>query len=167
MIPQFLLTAAFVVALDQLVKFLIKTHMKLYTTISVIPDIFNITYIENFGIAFGLTGQGENQLKRWILCGVIFCAIILITVYWLKHMRKSFLFNFSLGLITGGAVGNLIDRTLRGSVTDFLEVGFKQLSWPVFNLADSAVSVGVCLFILHLILTKEQPVEVKNAPDTV
>jgi signal peptidase II len=167
MMPQFFLTAAFVIAIDQFVKFFIKTHMKLYGSITVIPHIFNITYIENFGIAFGLTGQGENQVKRWILCGVIFAAVVMIIVYWLKNRHKSFLYNFSLGLITGGAVGNLIDRVLRGSVTDFIEVGYKQLTWPVFNTADSAVSVGVCLFILYLLITKDKIVEVKNAPDTV
>lgn len=167
MIPQFFLTAAFVIAADQYVKFFIKTHMKLYSSITVIRDIFNITYIENFGIAFGLTGQGENKIKRWILCGVIFAAIVMIIIFWMKSKHKNFLFNFSLGLITGGAVGNLIDRTLRGSVTDFIEVGFKQQTWPVFNIADSAVSTGVCLFILYLIITKEHPLEVKDAPDTV
>jgi signal peptidase II len=156
MIPQFFLTAGFVIVVDQLVKFFIKTHMKLYETIKLIPDIFNITYIENYGIAFGLTGQGENQMKRWLLCGIIFVAIIAIIFYWLKHSHKTFLFNFSLGLITGGAAGNLIDRTLRGSVIDFIEVGFKQLSWPVFNIADSAVSVGVFLFVIYLLITKEQ-----------
>ena len=159
MIPQFFLTAGFVIVVDQLVKVFIKTHIKLYETIKVIPDIFNITYIENYGIAFGLTGQGENQLKRWILCGIIFVAIIAIIFYWIKNTHKTFLFNFSLGLITGGAAGNLIDRTLRGSVISFVEVGFKQLSWPVFNIADSTVSVGVFLFVIYLIITKEQVVE--------
>ena len=167
MIPQFVFTAAFVVALDQAVKFLIKTHVKLYETITVIPDILNITYIENFGIAFGITGQGEDQLKRWILCGVILTAVVCIVIYWLRHSHKSFIYNFSLGLITGGALGNLVDRTLRGSVTDFIEAGYLRLTIPVFNVADSAVTAGVCLFIIYLFVTKDNLVEEKNASDTV
>lgn len=163
----FIFAAVFALAADQYVKFFIKTHMKMYQTITVIPDIFNITYIENFGIALGLTGQGENQVKRWILCGVIFAAIVTIIIYWLKNTHKSFLYNFSLGLITGGAIGNLIDRVLRGSVTDFIEIGYRRLTFPVFNIADSAVTAGVCLFILYILFTKDNSVEVKNASDIV
>jgi signal peptidase II len=168
---RFFLTALFIVGADQYVKHLIRAAMRLYQSIPVIHGVFNITYIENFGIAFGLTGQGENSIKRWILCFVILAAAAMIIFYWFKYNRKKFMFDVSLGLILGGAIGNLIDRVLRGSVTDFLEVGYKNLTWPVFNVADSSVSVGVALFILYLLISKDDMADVKkeeqNAPDTV
>ena len=167
MIPQFFLTAAFVIAADQCVKYYIKTRMTLYSTLAVIPDVLNITHIENFGIAFGLTGQDDIRIKRWLLCAVIFAAIVLIVMYWAKNTRKSFLFNFSLGLIAGGAAGNLIDRVLKGSVTDFIDLGYKAVSLPVFNIADAAVSAGVVLYIIYLMTAGNNNQGGKNASDTV
>lgn len=167
MIRQYLTTAFLAAAADQLVKFIIKLQMKLYSSFSVIPGILDITYIENYGIAFGLTGQDVSQLKRWLLCGVIFAAIVIIAVYWAKNTRGGFLFDFSIGLITGGAAGNLIDRVFRGSVIDFIHLGYKGISLPVFNIADMAVSAGVPLFIIYLFIKKENAKEAGNASHTV
>jgi signal peptidase II len=159
----FLITAALTVALDQYSKFLIKATMKMYQAIIVIRDIFKIIYIENSGIAFGIFNGAHNPAARWILAAVILIAIIAITYYWAISGKTSFAFNMSCGLILGGAIGNFIDRVIIGRVTDFIEVGYKEYTWPVFNVADSAVSVGVCLFILYMLMEKK----VENAPGTL
>ncbi len=145
----FVISVLFVAVLDQISKYLIKTSMKLFDSIVIIPDIFRITYIENTGISFGLLGGAENPVKRWVLVAVVSIATIMITVYWILNMKNSFLFNLSCGLIVGGAIGNLIDRILKGSVTDFIEVGYRELTWPVFNIADTFVSIGVFLFVIY------------------
>lgn len=147
----FVISVFFVVILDQVTKYLIRNSMKIFDSIIIIKDILKITYIENTGISFGLLGGADNPVKRWALVAVVSIAVIMITVYWILNIKNSFLFNLSCGLIVGGAFGNLIDRILKGSVTDFIEVGYKDLTWPVFNMADTFVSIGVFLFVVYFI----------------
>jgi signal peptidase II len=156
-----LITAFAAIGLDQLTKYLVKTTMKLYQSIPVIRNIFHITYIENSGISFGILGQNDNQLKRWALLAVVAVAIAAISAYWYRYRSKKFLYNFSCGLILGGAAGNFIDRLFIGRITDFLEFSYRSWHFAVFNVADSCVSVGVFLFVMFVLFTKEE----KNAPD--
>ena len=148
-------TALLVIFLDQNVKFLIRSGMKEYQSIAVIKDFFHITYIENFGIAFGIFGQEANPLKKYLLLLVVLTAMVIITIYWLKYSSHHILFDLACGLILGGAAGNFIDRFVRGSVTDFLEFGIKTHRFPVFNIADASVSIGVALFIFYIIFISE------------
>jgi signal peptidase II len=152
-------TAAAIIFLDQNVKFLIRSGMREYQSINVIKDFFHITYIENFGIAFGIFGQDANPLKKYMLLLVVLAAMIVITIYWLKYSSHHILFDLACGLILGGAAGNFIDRFVRGSVTDFLEFGIKTHRFPVFNVADASVSIGVMLFIIYIIFISEQKKE--------
>ena len=160
----FFASAALVVALDQATKHLIKTGMKMYESIIVIKDIFKITYIENSGIAFGIFNGESHHWVRWALAGIIFIAAVSITVYWAYNRSQGIIFSAACGMILGGALGNLIDRVFIGRITDFIEVGYRNVTWPVFNIADSAVSVGVCLFIIFILNEKR---EGTNAPGPV
>jgi signal peptidase II len=160
----FVITAAMAVALDQWTKYLIKAGIKLYEVIWVIKDVLKITHIENSGIAFGIFGGAAPAWVRWALVGVIACAAAAITLYWAHSNKGSALFNLSCGLILGGALGNLIDRIFIGRITDFIEAGYKNLTWPVFNVADSSVTVGVCLFIIFILTEKR---EAGDAPGSV
>jgi signal peptidase II len=159
----FVISAALVVALDQATKHLIKTAMKMYESIIVIKDVFKITYIENSGIAFGIFNSETHPWVRWVLAGIILVAAVSITVYWAYNTAQGVLFSLACGMILGGALGNLIDRVFIGRITDFIEVGYRNLTWPVFNIADSAVSVGVCLFIIFILTEKKEEI---NAPGT-
>jgi len=147
----FITAAALAAGLDQLVKFMIKSHMKLYDLFWVIRDFFKITYIENTGVAFGMLGGMPQPAVRWILVAVISMASIGIAAYWALNRKQSLIYNLSCGLILGGAIGNLIDRIRTGRITDFLEFGYKNITFPVFNVADSAVTVGVALFIIFVL----------------
>ena len=125
--------------LDQLSKVLILRKMSFGQSIPVIPSIFHITLIGNTGIAFGLF-KGNSEF----LVGV--GLLVLVWIYQLlrKHQIHGRLASIGLGLISGGAIGNLIDRLRYGYVIDFLD--FRV--WPVFNIADMCISVGTALFFI-------------------
>ncbi len=138
---------AFVVVLDQLSKVWVVSHLPAYTPVDVVPQlasIFSLTFVKNTGVAFGLfpqLGKAFTILSALVIAGiVVFHRSIAEEVPWL---------NMALGIVTGGALGNLLDRLTRGFVVDFLDVNFWPLQeWPVFNLADSAIVVGVAILLI-------------------
>ena len=134
-------TSFFIVLIDQLAKVLIKTNFQLNQSISLIKNIFHLTYINNFGAGFGIL-----QHQKWIL---IFISIIVIGIifYYLDNIKeKELLLQILVGFILGGTIGNLIDRLFYGYVIDFLDFRI----WPIFNLADSFVTIGVIGLIIYL-----------------
>lgn len=140
------LLIAFAVAVaDQISKLYIAGSMELFQSVPVIKGIFNLTYITNTGTAFGLFTEYEKLLLGF---GII--AGIGITVYMIKFGIVMPRWDYiALSLILGGAWGNLVDRLLRGAVVDFLDFQI----WPIFNLADSAITVGVCILFFATVLT--------------
>jgi signal peptidase II len=164
-------TIAVVVILDQLSKYIIKSTMYLYESVEFLGDFFKITYIENPGMAFGI----QMGSKFWFTFLSIAAAVIVL-IYLIRLPNERFLFRFALALIMGGAIGNLIDRLLVGRVVDFLDVEFFDISipafdflffqfpgfaltrWPVFNIADSAVTCGMIL-IAWMILAQKTPMK--------
>lgn len=145
MIKWFLL-AAVILILDQVSKFCIATSMFLYESIRIIP-FFQLTYVQNQGAAFSFLDDAGGW-QRWLFIGLSLVASIFITV-WLSRLPKAEkLQSVGLALVLGGAIGNLIDRVLYGYVIDFLDVYYQQWHWPVFNLADSAITVGVFVLLL-------------------
>ena len=151
----FFATALSVVALDQVSKVLIRANMSLGQSI---PDEgpFQIKYVTNVGGAFGIFGNQGFLIMVTALAGI--AAILL---YAHHPLFNSMLAKVALGLILGGSIGNLIDRAFLGEVTDFIDVG----AWPVFNLADSAITVGVILVLYYLIFLarrQRQPHELKD-----
>ena len=136
------------VGLDQLTKYLVVANMELHESISVIPGIFNFTYIQNDGAAFGMLDD-----QRWIFLVLSTVAIIGILGYmfWKKPQDKLLL--ASLTLIVSGGIGNMIDRTALGYVIDFIDFcAFPNIWMWVFNVADSFVCIGAGIMILWLIL---------------
>ena len=160
-------TIAVVVILDQISKYVIKSTMYLYESVEFIGDFFKITYIENPGMAFGV--QIGN--KFWFSFLSI-AAVLVVLIYLIRLPNDKHLFRFALALIMGGAIGNLIDRLLVGRVVDFLDVEFFDISipafnflfinfpgysltrWPVFNIADSAVTCGMILIAWLILFQK-------------
>ena len=147
----FAITAAVVIALDQISKALVLQHFQLYESVSVIPGFFNLTHIRNPGGAFGILASGGSNLRNVLFLGAGTVALGMI-LYFLKATEdKERLMRFTLALIFGGAIGNIIDRLRFGEVIDFLDFYIGSLHWPAFNVADSAITVGICLFVYHLI----------------
>jgi signal peptidase II len=143
-----------VVVLDQLTKWLVLAKMPLHHSIAVIPGFFNLTHIHNPGGAFGFMATGSPGLRNILFLGVATVAMGLI-VYFYRSTPRSYPFlAVALALIFGGAVGNIIDRLRFGVVIDFLDVYLGAYHWPAFNVADSAISVGITIFIGHVLLGK-------------
>jgi signal peptidase II len=144
-----ILIAGIVLFLDQLSKFYIKKSLAGGQLIPVWGNFFRITYLENPGVAFGLF---PGQRLFFIL--VTSLIIILVFTFYQKVERADLWLRISLSLILGGALGNLIDRLWIGKVVDFLDFGFGPHRWPAFNLADSAISVGVGMLLIKILKRK-------------
>ena len=144
--------AALVVIIDQLTKLWIMTNFGLHEQQNVISGFFNLVYVTNTGAAFGFLAGSKSWLRQVFFVGVAVVALGVI-VYAYGHLkRQGRIFVYALGLIGGGAIGNLIDRLRFGSVVDFLDFYFGSYHWPAFNAADSAITVGVGLFMLGTLL---------------
>lgn len=138
----FFLTAGFVLALDQITKFLAENFLIHGRSVPILPHVFHLTLVENKGIAFGLF-QGMEGL----LFVVITASIIILAILGWRSQSMQTADRWAFSLILGGALGNWIDRIRVGAVIDFLDFRI----WPVFNLADNAITIGVCLFFLTLL----------------
>jgi len=145
------LTVLVVLFLDRVTKLLIMARLEVGEWVGVVPG-FSLSHVHNRGIAFSLFSSG-GSLSRVVLHVVIVAAVVVIAWMLVRDGSQAPMLGIGLGLILGGAVGNLVDRVLYGWVVDFIHVwvvvGGRVRSWPDFNLADSAISVGACLLILH------------------
>ncbi len=139
-----------VVFLDQLTKSAVIRRIPLYHIVPVIEGFFDLTHVQNTGAAFGLFASLESPLKGFLLTAVAFTVFVAVLFYSWQTSATSTRTQLGLAAILGGAVGNLIDRLTTGSVTDFLRFYIGRHEWPSFNVADSAISVGVCLLAWDL-----------------
>jgi len=142
--------SAFVVLIDQLTKLAARAFLRGQEPVNILGEYCRLTYLENPGMAFGIRVGGP---AFFTVFATLASLVVLIYLFRLRGDRSGA--RFALALIFGGAVGNLIDRLLYGQVVDFIEVGVKNFRWPVFNVADSAVTVGMILLIV-LVLTERQ-----------
>jgi signal peptidase II len=156
----FYLVAALVLVVDQVTKLRIAGTMSLHQSRPVLGDFFQLTYVHNDGAAFGLDLGG-----RWAFVAVTVLVSAFIVLYYARSERAP-MARWALAMILGGALGNLVDRIRLGEVIDFLHVSVAGFSWPIFNVADIGVSVGVGLLALHL-FRKESPRDVDegSGPD--
>lgn len=152
-----LLWATGVVALDQLTKWLVMADFYLHESREVIPGFFHLTYITNTGAAFGLLAGEKTMLRQAFFIGVAMLALAVIILTYRHVSAQGRLFVHAIGLIAGGAVGNLIDRLRFGAVVDFLDFFVKGYHWPAFNVADAAITIGVGLFILGSMVSAKPP----------
>jgi signal peptidase II len=129
---------------DQVTKHLIRYTFTLGKSVSVLGQFLKFTYIENPGIAFGI--RVKNSTIFTILS---ILACIGIAIYLYLHWKQSMGFKISLTLILGGAVGNLYDRIIYKRVVDFIDVGIGNVRWPVFNIADSTVVIGMIILLFY------------------
>lgn len=151
------LIAAIVVLLDRLSKTAIKAHFGAYDTVTIIPGLFNIVHVENPGIAFGMLSNASGVWRDVLLIGFSAVVLVAISVMLLRPAAiQDVILRTALAFILGGAFGNLYDRIVNGTVTDFIEVHAGQHYFPSFNVADSAVTIGACLLLLDMWQAKER-----------
>ena len=146
--------AAAVVVLDQFTKLLVLSWIPLHGSVAVVPGFFDLTHLYNTGGAFGfLAGKGSLFKHLFFMTASAVAMGMIIYLYW-KTPRDFRFLRVGLSLILGGALGNVIDRVRLGKVVDFLDVHFQDLHWPAFNIADSAITVGILIFVYHLLFKK-------------
>ena len=144
-----------VILLDQFTKWQVAGRMRLHDSISVVPDFFSLTYIRNSGAAFGIL-SGSHAGFRMVFFGVTsILALFLLGTIYARLLPGDRIGQASVALVFGGALGNLIDRVRIGEVIDFLDVSIAGYHWPAFNVADSAITIGVGLLIVHFFLHEE------------
>jgi len=139
--------------LDQLTKWAVRLKMNIGDSISILGETVRITFIENPGIAFGI--RVGNTLVFTILS---ILASLGVLIYLLTHRHEKPGVQYGLALILGGACGNLIDRLAMGRVADFIDIGIRDLRWPIFNIADSAVVIGMVLLLVTIFLSDRKKV---------
>ena len=146
--------AVVVVVLDQLTKLVVLHRLAPGAPVTVVPGLVALTLVMNPGLAFGLLGS-VPRTWRWLVAALSLVALGVLARVALRMLPASGpVGKVAIGLIFGGAVGNLIDRARFGAVVDFVDVHWRGWHWPAFNVADSAITVGVALLAARLLLTR-------------
>ena len=151
---RLILISGLVVLADQITKKIIMASLALHEHIVVIDHFFNITHVLNRGGAFGIFAT-QSEMVRKLVFLVLSSGVALFILWFYRRVAVTHVFlSWGLALIFGGAVGNLIDRFRYGHVVDFLDFYIGTDHWPAFNVADSAISVGMAILIFHVIFNK-------------
>ncbi len=158
---QWLWLSLFIVIIDQVTKIWINATFELYESITVLP-FFNLSLIYNEGAAWSFLATAGGW-QRWFLSGlaIVMSGVIFV---WLSRLKAQQVWlACALALVLGGAVGNVIDRIIYGHVIDFIDIYYQQWHWPTFNIADSAISIGVVMLLIDAVRgDKNEPTDSHN-----
>ena len=145
--------AVSVVLLDQLSKAAVLHKLPIHESVTVVAGFFDLVHVRNRGMAFGLLNRPDVDFGYYFLVVASILAISAVLVWHFRHKEERAQITLGLSLILGGAAGNLTDRLRFGEVIDFLDVHLGSYHWPAFNVADSAITAGTFLVVLHLLFT--------------
>ena len=154
-----LVVGAVLVIIDQIIKYFVSAYLQPVGSVSVIDNIFSLTYVENKGVAFGMFSD-----MRWIFVALTSILLVIISFYMFKKRPKGKFFYVCAALIIGGGIGNLIDRIFYGYVIDYLSLSFFP---PVCNFADYCITAGTIMLVIYLlffsdILDSSKKAKIKN-----
>jgi signal peptidase II len=156
-LPWLLTISAIIILADRVTKIWVSQHIQLGGAIPVIPRILRITHWTNEGAAFSLFAESASpHLVRWVLVGFSLFAALAVLIAMVRLGNRFTLTTVALALIFAGALGNVHDRILYGSVVDFIEVHIFSYHYPDFNVADSSIVTGACLLLLDSLLPKKK-----------
>lgn len=147
----FLLLSLLVLILDQWSKWLVEKNLPEHLPKEVIPGVLNFTHVTNTGVAFGLFASNGSVAGTVLLTVLGLIALAIVGIYFWRTPSHDRLMLTSLSLILGGAIGNLADRVATGAVTDFIDAYIGTYHWHTFNIADSAITIGICLMALDIL----------------
>lgn len=147
---HYLVISLIVLVLDIWTKWLVAHHVSRSESISLIPDFFQIVHVRNTGAAFGIGANSDSQLVPLLLNAGALAVFFVVVVYAVRTAVTDRVLQIGLHLILGGAIGNLLDRFRLGYVVDFLDVYIRDHHWPAFNVADSAICIGIALLFLDM-----------------
>jgi len=151
----YLVLSLVVLVIDQWSKGLVTRNFDVHQSRSIIDGLFDVTYVRNSGAAFGLFASVDSSVKAILLNSVAVLVFVVVSAYALRSSHRSVRLQVGFALILGGAVGNLLDRVRFGYVVDFLDFFVSGHHWPAFNVADSAICVGVGLLFLDMLRNDE------------
>ncbi len=161
-----LFIAMLVMLFDQFTKYWVSVKLREGDEIDIIRGFFKFSYTENPGIAFGMLNNGN---VKWLLVAVSVAAVTVVAYYMRRTPVSNTLLLWSLALLAAGICGNLIDRVRLGRVIDFILIYYKSYQWPVFNIADTAITIGAALMAIELFLSPQAErspiVEPNEAPN--
>jgi signal peptidase II len=149
---SYLIITALVLALDQFTKYWVSIRLREGDEFDIIPGFFKLSYTENPGIAFGMLNNGD---VRWLLVAISVAAVAVVVFYMMRAHSSNSLLLWSLALLAAGICGNLIDRVRMGRVIDFILLYYRSYQWPVFNIADTAITIGATLMAIELFLAPQ------------
>ena len=140
-----------IVAIDQLTKAMVRAMVPLHESITIVPGLMDFTHVRNTGAAFGILNLAEFPFKTAVIAVVATAALIGVGMYAATLAHHELVARVALALIIGGAAGNLLDRIIAGSVVDFVDVYWRTYHFWAFNVADSAITIGVAIMILDML----------------
>ncbi len=153
---RFYLLTLLVYALDHLTKWIVRTRMDLHDHIEVIPNYLRISYVRNTGVAFGLFAEIQSAWKPYLLAAMAVIAVVFVIIYSTRMPTDRTLLQVALAITLGGILGNFTDRIMHKFVVDFVELHFQdKFHWPTFNVADSAITIGIALLLLDTVKKPE------------
>jgi signal peptidase II len=148
-----ILVAVLVVLADQITKAIVRSTIPIYSSVVVIPGVLNFTHVRNSGAAFGILNSVDFPFKATLIAIVATVALVAVAFYAAGLAPQQRAARVGLALVLGGAAGNLLDRILHGSVVDFIDAYWGVYHFWAFNLADSAITIGVAVLILDMLRT--------------
>ena len=140
-----------IVALDQLTKAAVRATLPLHQSVTIVPGLMDFTHVRNTGAAFGILNLAEFPFKTAVIALVATAALVAVGMYAASLAHHQLVARVGLALIIGGATGNLLDRIAAGSVVDFVDVYWRTHHFWAFNIADSAITIGVAIMILDML----------------
>ena len=140
-----------IVVVDQITKFIVRSTIPLYAKHVVIPNLLDVTHVQNTGAAFGLLNAADFPYKSAVMIGIAALALVAISIYARQLGAHERLSRYGLALILGGAFGNLIDRAIANYVVDFIDVYWGDAHFWAFNVADAAITIGAILVLLEMV----------------
>jgi signal peptidase II len=152
----FLLLIAGVLFLDQTTKAVVSSTLRMHEVRPIIPGLLNLTRVHNTGAAFGLLAGQASPMRTLFFLTVSFVAMGVVFWMLLRLPPEQKVEQLALSLIFGGALGNVVDRVRLGEVVDFVDVYFRNYHWPAFNVADSAITIGVILLLYRLVFAYKE-----------
>jgi signal peptidase II len=158
-----------IVAVDQLSKAMIRANVPLHTSVTIIPGFLEFTHVRNTGAAFGILNYADFPFKTAVIAVIAAAALIGVGMYAASLAHHQLIARIGLALIIGGAAGNLLDRVIAGSVVDFVDVYWRSYHFWAFNVADSAITVGVAIMIFDMLDVRDRsssPMKASDAPNT-
>jgi len=147
---HYIFISAVIIVLDAVTKWMVSANITLHDAITVVPNLFSIVHVRNTGAAFGIGANAESQVVPLLLNSGAILVFLIVVAYALRTPLTDRTLQIGLHLILGGAIGNLVDRFRFGYVVDFLDLYVRDHHWPAFNVADSAICIGIALLFLDM-----------------